>query len=143
MITGRVSESTCFAPTLSNRARRESRRLTSRLGHGALTILAWDPTTTGRLGELRDKFLEHYDDASSASRCIASSVYNHLAFSPLFAPPLLVHIAISPVQAMRGAFESAGIDMSHDAWATAFVDHLTRCGGDVSVHTAHSLSLCQ
>jgi hypothetical protein len=39
---------------------------------------------------------------------------------------------------MRSAFESAGVDMSDDAWATAFAHHLARCGGDASDHTAHS-----
>jgi hypothetical protein len=28
--------------------------------------------------------------------------------------------------------------MSDDAWNTVFADHLARCGGDASVHTAHS-----
>jgi hypothetical protein len=28
--------------------------------------------------------------------------------------------------------------MSDVAWATAFADHLARCGGNASVHTAHS-----
>jgi hypothetical protein len=39
---------------------------------------------------------------------------------------------------MRGAFESAGVDMSDEAWVIASVDHLARCGEDASVHTAHS-----
>jgi hypothetical protein len=39
---------------------------------------------------------------------------------------------------MRGAFELASVDMSDDAWAATFSDHLARCGGDASVHTAHS-----
>jgi hypothetical protein len=39
---------------------------------------------------------------------------------------------------MRGAFASAGVHMSDDAWANAFDDHLARCGVDASVHTAHS-----
>jgi hypothetical protein len=39
---------------------------------------------------------------------------------------------------MRGAFKSAGVDMSDDAWATVIAVHLARCGGDASVHTAHS-----
>jgi hypothetical protein len=39
---------------------------------------------------------------------------------------------------MRGAFSSVGVDMSDDAWATVFADHFGRCGGDASVHTAHS-----
>jgi hypothetical protein len=50
-----------LAPTFCNRARPESRRFASRLGHSALSFLASDPPTTGRLGELRDKFHEHYD----------------------------------------------------------------------------------
>jgi hypothetical protein len=48
-----------LAPTFSNRARPESRCFISRLGHGALALLASDPHTSGRLGELRDKFPEH------------------------------------------------------------------------------------
>jgi hypothetical protein len=39
---------------------------------------------------------------------------------------------------MRGAFASADVDKSDDAWAIAFAGHLARCGGDASVHTAHS-----
>jgi hypothetical protein len=39
---------------------------------------------------------------------------------------------------MRGAFTSAGVDMSDDAWATTFTVYLTRCGGDASVQTDHS-----
>jgi hypothetical protein len=39
---------------------------------------------------------------------------------------------------MRAAFSSAGVDMSDDAWATAFADNLARCGENASVHTAHS-----
>jgi hypothetical protein len=38
---------------------------------------------------------------------------------------------------MRGAFASTGVDMSDDAWAIAFSDHLARCCGDASVHPAH------
>jgi hypothetical protein len=49
-----------LAPTLSYRARPESRRFASRLGHGALAFLASDPPTSGRLGELRNKFHEHF-----------------------------------------------------------------------------------
>jgi hypothetical protein len=39
---------------------------------------------------------------------------------------------------MRGAFASVGVDMSYDAWATAFAVYLARCGGDALVHTSHS-----
>jgi hypothetical protein len=50
-----------LAPMFSNRARPESMCFVSRLGHGALAFLASDPPSSGRLGELRDKFPEHYD----------------------------------------------------------------------------------
>jgi hypothetical protein len=49
-----------------------------------------------------------------------------------------VLFAISRFKLLGGALESAGVDMSDDAWAVAFVDHLARCGGDASAHTAHS-----
>jgi hypothetical protein len=38
---------------------------------------------------------------------------------------------------MRGAFASAGVDMSDDAWATTFADHLALCGG-AALHTVRS-----
>jgi hypothetical protein len=50
-----------LAPTFSNRARPESMRFKSRLGHVALALLASDPPTCGCLGELRDKLCEHHD----------------------------------------------------------------------------------
>jgi hypothetical protein len=81
-----------LAPTFSNRARPESRRFASRIGHGALAGLASDPLTSGRLGELPDKFPKHYD-AVSASRYITSSAYPYPASSLLYAPPLLVLFA--------------------------------------------------
>jgi hypothetical protein len=83
-----------LAPTFSNRARPESRRFVSRLGHGALAFFASDPPTSGHLGELRDKLPEHFD-AVSASRYVASSAYPHPASSLPYAPPLLVLLAIS------------------------------------------------
>jgi hypothetical protein len=83
-----------LAPTVSHRTRPESRRFTSRLGHGALAFLASDPPTLSRLGELRAKFPEHYD-AVSASRSVASSVYPHPAPSLVCAPPLPVLLVIS------------------------------------------------
>jgi hypothetical protein len=39
---------------------------------------------------------------------------------------------------MRDAFASADVDMSDDAWATAFADHLAQLGEDALVYTAHS-----
>jgi hypothetical protein len=39
---------------------------------------------------------------------------------------------------MHGAFASAGVDVSDDAWAITFAANLARCGGDASVHTARS-----
>jgi hypothetical protein len=58
-----------LALTFSNRARPESRRFLSRLGHGALGFLASDPPTWGRLGELRDKFPEQYDAVFRVAVC--------------------------------------------------------------------------
>jgi hypothetical protein len=72
----------------------------------------------------------------SASRYVASSAYPHPA-SSLRSPTACASCHLS-VQALRGAFASAGVDMSDDAWATTFANHLPRCGGDPSVHTAHS-----
>jgi hypothetical protein len=83
-----------LAPPFSYRARQESWRFVSRLGHGALAFLPSDPPTSGRLGELRDKFQEHYA-AVFRARSFASSTYPHPASSLLYAPPLLVPLAIS------------------------------------------------
>jgi hypothetical protein len=49
-----------LTPTFFNRARLEPRSSVSRLSQGALALLASDPPTSGRLGELRDKFSKHY-----------------------------------------------------------------------------------
>jgi hypothetical protein len=75
---------------------------------------------------------------SSASLYVGSSVYRIL--STLHSPIACAscHLLAIIVQAILGAFELAGVDMSDDAWATAFADHLARCGGDASAHTAHS-----
>jgi hypothetical protein len=89
-----------LAPTFSNRAHQESKQFASRLGHRAFAFLASDTHASGRLGELRDKFHEHYD-AVSASRYVASSVCHHPAFSLLFVPPLLVLFAISRFKLCR------------------------------------------
>jgi hypothetical protein len=62
----------CFAklpPTFAYRARPESRRFASRLGHNAMAFLASDPPTSGRLGELRDKFPKHYDAVFRVTVC--------------------------------------------------------------------------
>jgi hypothetical protein len=82
-----------FAPTFSNRARPESRRFPSRLGHGALAFLALDLPTTCRLGELRDKFPEYYDAIFPVTVCrifgqSSSRILSTLRF------PLLVLLAI-------------------------------------------------
>jgi hypothetical protein len=58
-----------LAPMFSNRARPESRRFVSRLGHGALPFLASDPPTSGRMGEVRDKFPKHYDAVFRVAVC--------------------------------------------------------------------------
>jgi hypothetical protein len=58
-----------LSPTFFNRARPESRRFASRLGHGALAFLASDPPTSGRLDQLRDKFLENCDTVFRVAVC--------------------------------------------------------------------------
>jgi hypothetical protein len=58
-----------LAPTFSNRARPESRRIASHLGRGTLPFWALYPPTSGRLGELRGKFHEHYDAGFRVAAC--------------------------------------------------------------------------
>jgi hypothetical protein len=104
----------------------------------ALTFLASGPPITDRLGDLRDKFPERYDAVffCVAVCCIfslpSSRILSTLRSLTAFAS---CHIL---VQAMWGAFDSAGVDMSDNAYSTAFVHHLARCGGDASIHTVHS-----
>jgi hypothetical protein len=126
-----------LAPTFSNRARPESRRFASRLGHGALAFLASDPLSSGRMDELRDKFPERYDAVFRVAVYRIFGLPSSRILSTPHSPNACASCHLS-VQAMRGAFASVGVDMSHDALATAFADHLARYGGDVSVHTAHS-----
>jgi hypothetical protein len=87
------------------------------------------------LGELRDRF------PVAVFRVAVSHIFglpSSRILSTLRSPNARASCHLS-VQAMRGAFKSAGIDMSDDAWAaTAFSDHMAQCGGDASVHTAHS-----
>jgi hypothetical protein len=118
-----------LAPTFSNRARPESRRFVSRLGHGNLAFLASDPPTSGRLGELRDELPEHYDAIFRVAVCRISGLPSSRILSTLRSPTACASWHLS-VQAVRGALASASVDMSDDAWATAFADHLARCGGD-------------
>jgi hypothetical protein len=126
-----------LAPTFSNRARPESRRFVFRVGHGALAFLASNPPTSGRLGELRDKFPQHYDAASRVAVCRIFGLPSSRILSTPRSPIACASCQLS-VQAMRGAFASAGVTMPDDAWTIAFDDHLARCGGDASVHTTHS-----
>jgi hypothetical protein len=127
-----------LAPKFSNRARPEYRRFASPLGHGALTtFLALNPPTSGRMGGLRDKFHEHYDAVFRVSVCRIFSLPSSRIISTQRYPTACASCHVS-VHATRGAFESAGVEMSNDAWAIAFVDHFNRCGGDTFVHTAYS-----
>jgi hypothetical protein len=126
-----------FASTVSYHARPESRSFASRLGHGALSFLASDPPTSGRLGELHGKFPEHYDVVFRVAVCRIFGLPSSRILSTLRSPTACASCRLS-VQVMRGAFASASVDMSDGAWATAFGDHLARCGGDASVHTAYS-----
>jgi hypothetical protein len=58
-----------LAPTFSNRTRAESRRIASRSGLGDIAFLASDSPTSGRLDQLRDKFLEDYDAVFRVAVC--------------------------------------------------------------------------
>jgi hypothetical protein len=108
-----------LAPTFSNRARPESRRFVARLLHGALALLASDPPTSGRLGELRDKFHEHYDAVFRVAVCRIVGLPSSRIHFTLRSPIACASCHLS-VQAMRDAFASAGVDISDDVWATAF-----------------------
>jgi hypothetical protein len=90
------------------------------------------------LSDLRDKFHEDYDAGFRVAVCrIFSPPLSRILFTPR--SPIACAYCHLSIQALRGAFESAGVEMSDDAWmAIAFVDHLARCGGDASVYTAHS-----
>jgi hypothetical protein len=79
-------------------------------------------------------FLEHYD---AIFRVAVGRIFGlpssriHCTMRSLFAC-VSCHVS---VQAMRGAFESAGVDMSDDAWAPALAYQLAQCGGDALLHT--------
>jgi hypothetical protein len=92
----------------------------------------------GRRGERRDKFHMHYDAVFRVAVCRIFGLPSSRTLSTLGSPPACASCHLS-FQAMRGAFESAGVSMSDDARATTFDGHLARCGGCASVDTAHSL----
>jgi hypothetical protein len=83
-----------FAHTFSNRARPESMRFVSRLGHGALAFWLWTRLLRVALASSVTSSL-NTTTLFSASRSVASSAYPHPASSLLYAPPLLVLLAIS------------------------------------------------
>jgi hypothetical protein len=113
-----------LAPKFSKRARPESRHFVSRLGHGTLSLLVSYPPTLGRLGELHDKFHEHYDVVSRVDAvCRNFGQPSSRIFSTQRSPTACASCHLL-VQAMRGAFASVCVDMSDDAWATAFDDRL-------------------
>jgi hypothetical protein len=100
-----------LAPTFSNRARPESRRFVSRLGHGALACLASDPPASGRLGELRDKFL--YVSSSVLNRAVPTLwhafMFLGLRFFPLF---FFLFVASTSFSYKKICFEPQHIAMS-------------------------------
>jgi hypothetical protein len=89
------------------------------------------------MGELRDKFSQHYIEIFNVAVCRIFGLPSSRILSTLRSPTACASYHLS-VQAMRGAFASAGVDMSDDAWASAFNDHLARYGGGASVHIANS-----
>jgi hypothetical protein len=90
-----LSASTCFASLTSLPSFLAA--LGRSLGGLYLSFSASDPPTTGRLGELHEKFPEHYESTtpSSASQSVTSSVYHNPASAPLFVSPLLMLLTIS------------------------------------------------
>jgi hypothetical protein len=105
------------------------------LGHGALAFSALDPPTSGRIGELRDKVLEHYGAVFRVAVCCIFGLPSYKLLST-FRPPTACaswHLSVNGLK-LRGVH----FDMLDDAWAIAFANHLARCGGDTLVHTAHS-----
>jgi hypothetical protein len=66
---------------------------------------------------------------------LRTSIISHPLHSSLPIACAACHLS---VQALWGAFDSAGVEMPDDAWTSTVADHLGRCGGDASVHTAHS-----
>jgi hypothetical protein len=81
--------------------------------------------------------MSNYDAVFNVAVCRIFGLLSSRILSTLRSPIIctLCHLTI---QAMRGAFDSAGVDRLDDAWATAFVDHLARYGGAASVRSAHS-----
>jgi hypothetical protein len=71
-------------------------------------------------------FPEHYDAAFRVAVCRISGLPSSRILSTLRSPTACAFCHLS-VKAMRGAFASAGVDMSDDARATAFADHVARC----------------
>jgi hypothetical protein len=90
-------------------------RFISCLGHGALAFLASVPPPSGRLGELRDKFLERYDAVSRVAVCLIFGLPSSRILSTLRSPTTCASCYLS-VQAMQGAFASGGVELSDDAW---------------------------
>ena len=115
-------------PHRSLHSRPESKRFIARLNRGALVFLASDPATTGRVGEFREKFPKHYNTAYLVAISRAFGLPSAHILSLLRSLTACASCNLS-VQAMRGAFESAGADMSTTLWAAAFVYHLAMCGG--------------
>jgi hypothetical protein len=109
-----------LAPTFSYRARPEYKRFAYRLGHGAHVFLAEDPPTSGRLGELRDKFLEHYDAVIHVAVCRILGLPSSRIISTFRSPTACASCHLS-VHAMWGVFASAGVDMSDYAWAASLL----------------------
>ena len=72
------------------------------------------------MSELRDKFPEHYDAVFRVAVCRIFGLPSSRILSTLRSPTAFASCHLS-VLAMRGAFASAGVDMSDDAWATALV----------------------
>jgi hypothetical protein len=89
------------------------------------------------MGEFLDKFHEHNDAVFRVAVCRIFDLPSSRVLSTLRSPSACVCCHLL-VQAIRGDFESASVDMLDNAWTIAFADHLARCSGNTFVHTAKS-----
>jgi hypothetical protein len=72
------------------------------------------------MGELHDKFFEHYDATFRVGVCRIFGLPSPGILSTLRSSTACASCHLL-VQAMRDAFASVGVDMSGDAWATALL----------------------
>jgi hypothetical protein len=134
----------CLAPTFSIRTRPESRRL--HFVSATAPFRFWLGTRTHRADWASSvkKILEHYDAVFRVASCCIFGLPSSRMCSNLLSPTPCTSCHLS-VQTVRGALKSAGVGIMACGMTRGplylLTTHLARCGGDVSIHTAHSWSL--